>query len=217
MSQDAQIPSLPPTADQPKTAFRAWARGRLKLLTPEVERLGSEKACERAIEALSERLAAGATECHLLAYVPIRGEIDPIMALTAAIKRDMPLAVPRCATRESHPALEELPRAAVEGGAWLASEFEDDAWGCRAPRGHRPVRNSSIAIALIPGLVFDREGHRLGRGAGIYDRLLSDLPPNALRIGLVHADRVVPRLPREAHDIPMHMVITPDEVITAAK
>ena len=81
------------------------------------------------------------------------------------------------------------------------------------PRDHVPVRASSLTAVLVPGLAFDEHGHRLGRGAGVYDRFLATLPPNVLRIGLAPEALVAPQLPVEAHDVPMHVVVTERRVI----
>jgi 5-formyltetrahydrofolate cyclo-ligase len=60
----------------------------------------------------------------------------------------------------------------------------------------------------VPGLAFDRRGHRVGHGLGYYDRLLARLPPDALRIGVVPAALVVTALPADDHDIAMTLLAT---------
>jgi len=72
---------------------------------------------------------------------------------------------------------------------------------------------SLIEVAVIPGVVFDRGGHRLGYGGGFYDRFLARSAPQALRVGLAFACQVVDRIPVQSHDIPMDMVITEREVL----
>jgi 5-formyltetrahydrofolate cyclo-ligase len=91
--------------------------------------------------------------------------------------------------------------------------FKEDAWGMLAPAANVPVRAANVSVALVPGLAFDNHGHRLGRGAGIYDRLLASLPPSVFRIGCVESCRVVPELPHEEHDVPMNVVVTPDGIL----
>ncbi|HEY8393946.1 MAG TPA: 5-formyltetrahydrofolate cyclo-ligase, partial [Thermaerobacter sp.] len=60
---------------------------------------------------------------------------------------------------------------------------------------------------LIPGLAFDRQGWRLGRGAGYYDRFLAAWR-GAWRVGVAPERFVFPRLPRDAHDRRMDWVVT---------
>jgi len=61
-------------------------------------------------------------------------------------------------------------------------------------------------LVLVPGLAFDRHGHRLGRGGGFYDRWLekTGLPT----IGLCFSCQLVDAIPCEPHDIHVHAVLT---------
>lgn len=59
---------------------------------------------------------------------------------------------------------------------------------------------AGIDLVIVPGLAFDRDGYRLGRGKGYYDRFLKALGPRAARIALAFAFQCVDRVPREPHD-----------------
>ncbi len=106
-----------------------------------------------------------------------------------------------------------MPGSALLAGpptpSWDPAALEPDAWDVPAPKARTPVLASAISAVVVPGLAFDPTGARLGRGAGIYDRLLAALPPTAYRIGLITDDRVVPALPHEPHDVKMHAIATP--------
>lgn len=65
----------------------------------------------------------------------------------------------------------------------------------------------SIDLAIIPGMAFDREGHRLGRGKGYYDRLLPHLT-HAYRLGICFPFQLLDSVPTEEHDMKMDAVIT---------
>ncbi len=65
-----------------------------------------------------------------------------------------------------------------------------------------------ITAALVPGLLFDKQGNRLGHGAGYYDELLARLPDDCLRVGVCWADNVVDLLPIDSHDVPMSHLAT---------
>jgi len=70
------------------------------------------------------------------------------------------------------------------------------------------------AIVLVPGLAFDREGGRLGRGAGYYDRALADYAAARARptfIGLAFAVQIVDVVPRGSLDVTMDGVVTEAE------
>ena len=76
------------------------------------------------------------------------------------------------------------------------------------PTGTAFTDYAAIDLAVIPGVAFDRQGNRLGRGKGYYDRLLPRIP-TAYKLGLCFPFQVLNQIPAEAHDIPM------DEVLTA--
>ena len=70
-----------------------------------------------------------------------------------------------------------------------------------------------LDLALVPGLGFDARGHRLGRGKGHYDRLLAGF--TGMKIGVAFDFQIVTEVPREAHDIALHAVVTPTRWIEA--
>lgn len=67
-------------------------------------------------------------------------------------------------------------------------------------------RYAEIDLALVPGMAFDREGRRLGRGRGYYDRLLPRIP-YAYKLGVCFPFQLLPVLSSEPHDIPVNEVI----------
>ena len=76
--------------------------------------------------------------------------------------------------------------------------------GIPEPRPGCPeVDPLDVDWALVPGLAFDLRGHRLGRGAGHYDRLLPKLRPEVPRWALILDAQWVDDLPVEAHDQPL--------------
>lgn len=98
-----------------------------------------------------------------------------------------------------------VPR--VGGGVMSAvEETGESELFCGIPQ---PVSGADepCAVVLTPLLAFDEEGFRLGYGGGYYDGYFAS-HPNALRVGLAYEGQAVPRIPREAHDQPLHAVIT---------
>lgn len=63
-------------------------------------------------------------------------------------------------------------------------------------------------VIVVPGVAFTRQGDRLGRGAGWYDRVLTAVPVGALVIGVCFEEQLVDELPVDVHDVPMHVVVT---------
>ena len=70
-------------------------------------------------------------------------------------------------------------------------------------------------LIIVPCLGFDKNLHRLGLGAGFYDRFLAD-QTNTLKIGLCFAAGFVKSsLPREPHDVPLDKIITEEGIMEA--
>jgi 5-formyltetrahydrofolate cyclo-ligase len=81
--------------------------------------------------------------------------------------------------------------------------------GIREPSPALPqVRVPEVDVFLCPGLAFDANGGRLGRGRGFYDRMLATARPDAIKLGICHpAQRVADTFP-QAHDVPMDELIS---------
>ena len=67
---------------------------------------------------------------------------------------------------------------------------------------------AGLDAILVPGVAFTRDGRRLGRGGGYYDRLLARCPAHVVRIGVCFECQILDALPLEAHDQRVHIVIT---------
>jgi 5-formyltetrahydrofolate cyclo-ligase len=85
------------------------------------------------------------------------------------------------------------------------------------PSGDRlgPDAVTRADVVLLPGLAVDARGMRLGRGGGSYDRVLGRLErarAHPALVVLLYDSEVVERLPEEAHDRPVHAVVTPSGV-----
>ena len=80
-----------------------------------------------------------------------------------------------------------------------------------------PIRCPRISVGeldcvFVPGLAFDQQGYRLGRGGGFYDSFLSEAHPTLPRIGLMFSLQEVPLVPREDHDQALKACITENKI-----
>ena len=66
---------------------------------------------------------------------------------------------------------------------------------------------NQLDLILVPGVAFDLNGHRLGRGRGYYDRLLAQA--DGIKCGVAFDEQIQPELPAEPHDIAMDYLLTP--------
>ena len=70
------------------------------------------------------------------------------------------------------------------------------------------IVNSQLSIVIVvPGMAFDKHGHRLGRGKGYYDRFLSRIP-NIYKIGVCFPFQLIDKVPSEPTDILVDEVLT---------
>ena len=69
-----------------------------------------------------------------------------------------------------------------------------------------------VDVFLVPGVGFDEKGTRLGKGSGIYDKLLSN-HLNSTFIGVTDKNHLLDHIPFENHDIPMHGLLMHDDFI----
>lgn len=109
----------------------------------------------------------------------------------------------------------------MKPGKSLAWGYDDDdlvknSYGIFEPSPN-DVDVAKASAILIPALRVGRDGSRLGRGAGYYDRMLANVPTHAdggpIRICLVFDDEVDASVPSEPHDELVDIIVTPSQVI----
>lgn len=151
----------------------------------------SEEICSRVLASAWWQEAG-----ILLLYYPLADEVDVRPLIREAFESGKQVMLPVCVG-------DELELRLYEGETSLAK----GAFGIMEPNGplfaeeHYP----DIRLAVIPGMAFDRAGHRLGRGKGYYDRLLPKLT-NARLEGICFPFQILDEIPADAHDFPVHEV-----------
>ena len=68
------------------------------------------------------------------------------------------------------------------------------------------IEKERIDVMVVPGVVFDHHGYRIGFGGGYYDRYLVGF--NGKRISLAFEEQLLNEIPRESHDLPVHILLT---------
>ncbi len=136
----------------------------------------------------------------VLLFFPLPSEPDISPLLVDALATGKLLALPRFnATTSLYEAVQvrDLAREIVIG----PSVVREPAADCSL------VPMKRLDLALVPGLAFDAQGHRLGRGKGHYDRLLAGF--TRMKIGVAFDFQIVTEVPREPHDVALDAVVTP--------
>lgn len=190
-----------PLADR-KRALRSGMRAALAALDPAQR--------ERDSEQLRERILASPEFGHarrVLGFVAQTSEPDLGPLLDRVTTGGGTVLLPRwdAATASYLPAV------------WSAEHpLATGPFGIPEPPASAPTAAwERLDLILVPGLAFDREGRRLGRGRGFYDRLLAQAR-NARRWGVGFDLQVVDRVPHEPHDVQLDLIATPGHWLSPA-
>jgi 5-formyltetrahydrofolate cyclo-ligase len=161
----------------------------------------SDKICQNLIQLPQFQQAKS-----ILFYMAIRSEVDMQIALEYALNHGKKVVLPR-----TDPVKHFIELYSVES----VSELEKGAYGILEPQINmsNKIKINQLQIVIVPGVAFDLKGYRLGYGGGYYDRFLANCPFHILRIGVAFLEQVVTTVFPEEYDQPMHLVITPIEII----
>lgn len=182
--------------DQSKAACRAAVLSELAALSPADREEGSARVCRRLQNHAIWRLAQS-----VLFYAPTKQEIDVFPLIEKALVEGKRVALPQF-------------DAQTKGyrACWICRPKDDlisGRFGIREPGLHCPsISVKQLDLILVPGLAFDRDGRRLGRGQGYYDRLLDGV--RGTKCGLAYDLQVKPQIPVESHDVLLDCILTPD-------
>lgn len=138
-------------------------------------------------------------------YVSKDNEVNTYSIIRDAVNKGKNVCVPRIAGKRTMEAvLINNPEEDLEKGFFDIYE----------PKGHlSPVSVNDIDLVVVPGLLFDRKGYRIGFGGGYYDMFLSNIPENCKTIGLAFSFQIVDSLPVAHYDRNVMMVLTEKELI----
>ena len=89
----------------------------------------------------------------------------------------------------------------------FSEEIQSGAFGIPEPVNNYPIELTSNSIIFVPALAFTRQGKRLGRGGGYYDRFLYQYP-ELHKIGICYDSMLMQNLPCELHDCYVDVIIT---------
>lgn len=140
----------------------------------------------------------------IMVYCPLKDEVDITPVIQQILKERKQLIVPKTDRENTTiiPCVINNP----------AHELSHGYAGILEPVEMQPVEYGQIDVILVPGRVFDRNGHRIGRGGGYYDRFLLNTPV-ALKVGIAFDFQMVPMIDVHEHDVLMDLIITENELI----
>ena len=174
-----------------KASFRAQMRER-ETDIPESARLESDRLLREQFLALD-----AVERAHtLLLFYGMGYEVDTRPLLDALRARGKRVLLPRC-----------LPGHRMEARQYDPARLQQHRYGMWEPDETCPVvEQGEIDLILVPALCYDRQGRRMGRGGGFYDRYLADF--GGVTVGLCRSALLCEAVPTDPWDRPVQCVLT---------
>jgi 5-formyltetrahydrofolate cyclo-ligase len=98
-----------------------------------------------------------------------------------------------------------------------AEELEERGFGfCEPAPTARAASRGEIDLIVVPAIAIDPTGHRIGYGAGFYDRTIGEFAPPAVTIGVAFDFQLIVEVPFTEHDVPLAHVVTDEREIDVA-
>jgi len=162
----------------------------------------SKKACRKLISTPQFQNAS-----VIMIYLSLRSEVDTSEAILSAWQLGKIVAAPKISWQQRHmipvkiSSLETGPDLVINGA------------GIRNPVMGSPVAFEEIDLVVAPGLGFDRNGDRLGRGSSFYDRFFANRKLRAKRCGFAFDEQVIDSIPVSDYDEPVDFLITDKRIL----
>lgn len=156
-----------------------------------------EKICKGILSSAAYRFAD-----VVLLYYPIKEEVNVLPLWQAALAAGKRVAFPRCCAQDRSMTFHFVEKE---------SDFEDGVFGLREPRAELPMFdvekiNDANVLCIVPAVLYDREGYRIGYGGGYYDRFFGKFRPAS--IGVAYSDFIVKTVPHGRFDISVDVIVS---------
>lgn len=178
-----------PLPVEAKDELRETVRDRLAGLDDDRRAAETRRIFERL-----RRLPAYREADTVLVYVSVDDEVPTRDLIAGLLEEGREVCVPRVVG----PSLDAVPIESLD-------DLSPGTYGVPEPEGGRPFDPRLIELAIVPGLAFDHDANRLGRGGGHFDKFLGDFHPPA--VALAFECQIVDAVPVEDHDEPVDLVV----------
>lgn len=178
-----------------KNEIRDKYRALREALDPAAKASMDEKICRNFMASATYRYAS-----VLLMYAPKADEVDVMPIARQALTDKKKVAFPRCI-----PDTHDMDFFFVED----IDDMERGSYGLFEPSDKLPIYDrgsGESAACIVPALVYDKKGYRLGYGKGYYDRYLSSFTGS--KVGLIYSDFVLDEVPRGRFDLSVDFMVT---------
>jgi 5-formyltetrahydrofolate cyclo-ligase len=175
------------------------------------EALGKISLAVRTVESmdLCARLEPQLQSAHrILFYAPLADELDVWPLLEKLLKSPTVCALP---------AFDDATQAySARRVKNLETDIFTGKFGVSEPLAIcEEIPLNRFDLVLVPGVAFDVSGHRLGRGKGFYDRILS--AASGIKCGVGYDFQLKETIPTEGHDAKVDFILTPSQCVKAAR
>jgi 5-formyltetrahydrofolate cyclo-ligase len=141
----------------------------------------------------------------IFAFVSFKSEADTHKIIKYSIQDQKTVCVPRIKSKQKGIEIFKIDSF---------DQLENGYFGILEPIESCPVINSKdIDLILMPGVAFDRQGGRVGYGAGFYDRFLSNMNNNVDKIAVAYHFQILDNIPMDEHDVRIDGIVTEEESI----
>jgi len=145
---------------------------------------------------------------NIMFYVATRSEVQTEEMIKTSIKMGKNVFVPIILTECTNLAPSKILN--------FNNELEKGKKGILEPKKEylRLFPSENIDLVIVPGIAFDLNGNRIGRGFGYYDNFLRKVRSSAKIVALAFEMQIVKKIPNDKNDIPVHKIITEKRIIT---
>ena len=179
-----------------KNDIREKYKALRQALPADKKALMDKKICDTFLSLATYRYAS-----VLLMYAPKSDEVNIFPIAERALADGKQVAFPRC-----KPETHDMDYHFITS----LDQLEKGSYGLLEPNPSLPIFDCSTSTApgacIVPALVYDKRGYRLGYGKGYYDRYLGGY--NGSKVGMIYSDYIIDSLPRGRFDLNVDFIVT---------
>ena len=178
---------------------------RVLMLQRKTHLLAECQAWSQSTQSQALRLKQYLSADTVALYRPIDNEVDTAAISLDALERKKRVFYPKM-KNGNEPAFQEI---------FSLPELFPERFKTLEPVDGTPIVCAAFknSVVFVPGVAFDRRGHRIGRGGGWYDRLLRLLAQDGFFVGLAFEFQLIERLEADPWDQRVHCIVTEKRVI----
>jgi len=143
----------------------------------------------------------------IMFYLSFKSEVETEEMIREALESKKRIAVPVVKKEQDVIYISEIKN--------YDNELRTGDYGILCPKKEfiREIPTGEVDLVIVPGVVFDERGYRIGYGKGFYDKFLCDVKDRIPTIALAFELQIVGEVPVDSHDIQMDKVITETRII----